>query len=358
MDIVSYILSRKYTQKTVEGLGAIKGSPCTVESIVDITGGKRITLGWEGTSGTKQTQSFDIMDGVDGVSITSAVINEQGHLIIHYSDGTSSDAGVIVLDAPVKSVNGKTGDVNISASDVGALPDDTAIPSKTSDLTNDSDFTTQTYVDTALASKADTSDLNDYVEKENDKSLMSTAEHNKLDGIESGAQKNVQSDWDQNDSSKDDFIKNKPTIPPAITVDSELSGTSTNPVENKVVKTAIDAKADSSDLDNYVQKETGKGLSTEDYTTAEKTKLGGVDAGAEVNTIVSVTVDGVPAVPDANRNINIATGGGSGGTSNYNALTHKPQVNGVELMGNKSLEDLGIEGLTTEQLNSLLAAFD
>jgi len=342
MDIVSYILSRKYTQKTVEGLGAIKGSPCTVESIVDITGGKRITLGWEGTSGTKQTQSFDIMDGVDGVSITSAVINEQGHLIIHYSDGTSSDAGVIVLDAPVKSVNGKTGDVVLT----------------TSDLANDSGFTTQTYVDTALASKADTSDLNDYVKKENDKSLMSTAEHNKLDGIESGAQKNVQSDWDQNDSSKDDFIKNKPTIPPTIIVDSELSRTSTNPVENKVVKAAIDTKANSSDLDNYVQKETGKGLSTEDYTTAEKTKLGGVETGAEVNTIVSVTVDGVPAVPDANRNINIATGGGSGGTSNYNALTHKPQVNGVELMGNKSLEDLGIEGLTTEQLNSLLAAFD
>lgn len=41
---------------------------------------------------------------------------------------------------PVQSVNGKTGAVVLGASDVGALPADTAIPSKTSDLTNDSGF--------------------------------------------------------------------------------------------------------------------------------------------------------------------------------------------------------------------------
>lgn len=42
----------------------------------------------------------------------------------------------------VESVNGKTGVVVLDASDVGALPDDTQIPSKTSDLTNDSGFVT------------------------------------------------------------------------------------------------------------------------------------------------------------------------------------------------------------------------
>ena len=39
-------------------------------------------------------------------------------------------------------VNGYTGTINLDASDVGALPDDTVIPSKTSDLTNDSGFIT------------------------------------------------------------------------------------------------------------------------------------------------------------------------------------------------------------------------
>lgn len=42
--------------------------------------------------------------------------------------------------APVQSVNGQTGAVSLDANDVGALPDTTVIPSKTSDLTNDSGF--------------------------------------------------------------------------------------------------------------------------------------------------------------------------------------------------------------------------
>ena len=43
---------------------------------------------------------------------------------------------------PVKSVNAKTGEVVLTASDVNALPDTTVIPTKTSDLTNDSGFMT------------------------------------------------------------------------------------------------------------------------------------------------------------------------------------------------------------------------
>ena len=51
--------------------------------------------------------------------------------------------GTIIYDSPVKSVNGKTGDVELSATDVGALPNTTNIPTKTSDLTNDSGYLTQ-----------------------------------------------------------------------------------------------------------------------------------------------------------------------------------------------------------------------
>lgn len=38
----------------------------------------------------------------------------------------------------------------------------------------------------------------------------------------------------------------------------------------------------------------------------------------------------------------IAGGGGGGGTTNYNGLTNKPQINGVELKNNKTLAELGI----------------
>lgn len=47
-------------------------------------------------------------------------------------------------------------------------------------------------------------------------------------------------------------------------------------------------------LREKVNKEDGKGLSTNDYTTAEKTKLAGVEAGAQVNKIEEIkTADGV-----------------------------------------------------------------
>lgn len=49
-----------------------------------------------------------------------------------------------------------------------------------------------------------------------------------------------------------------------IVIDSSLSDTSENPVQNKVITAALGGKVDT---------EAGKGLSTNDYTTAEKTKL-------------------------------------------------------------------------------------
>lgn len=43
--------------------------------------------------------------------------------------------------------------------------------------------------------------------------LMSATDKTKLDGIEAGAEVNVQSDWNQSNMQADDYIKNKPTIP-------------------------------------------------------------------------------------------------------------------------------------------------
>ena len=64
---------------------------------------------------------------------------------------SAADLGALpdTYTPPATKVNDKTGNVVLSASDVGALPNTTAIPSKVSDLTNDSNFTTKTYVDEA-----------------------------------------------------------------------------------------------------------------------------------------------------------------------------------------------------------------
>ena len=50
--------------------------------------------------------------------------------------------------------------------------------------------------------------------------LMSSSDYTKLSGIETGAEVNVQADWDESSSSSDAYINNKPTIPQA--------GTNTN----------------------------------------------------------------------------------------------------------------------------------
>ena len=60
----------------------------------------------------------------------------------------------------------------------------------------------------------------------------------------------------------------------SITIDAELSPTSTNAVQNKVIYAA---------LGNKVDKESGKGLSANDFTNTLLSKLNGIATGAEVN---------------------------------------------------------------------------
>ena len=54
---------------------------------------------------------------------------------------------------------------------------------------------------------------------ETETGLMTPEQFNKLKGIEEGAEVNVQADWNQTDTTKDDFIKNKPDL-----TESALSG--------------------------------------------------------------------------------------------------------------------------------------
>ena len=103
---------------------------------------------------------------------------------------------------------------------------------------------------------------------------FTNADKDKLDDVESGAQVNVQADWNQNDSSADDFIKNKPTIPEGVVVDQIYKPTSINAQSGVAVAEAVSTKVD---------KVTGKGLSQNDYTDADKAKLSSIESGAEEN---------------------------------------------------------------------------
>lgn len=90
--------------------------------------------------------------------------------------------------------------------------------------------------------------------------LMSAADKTKLNGIATGAEVNVQSDWSVTDTSSDAFIKNKPTIPTVNngTLTIQKNGTnvqtftanqSTNATANITVPTTV---AELSDASTYV----------------------------------------------------------------------------------------------------------
>lgn len=53
-----------------------------------------------------------------------------------------------------------------------------------------------------------------------------------------------------------------------------------------------------------------------------------------------------------------STGGGGGGTSDYQALSNKPSINSVELFGNKTSSDLGVEDVTNKVTSLSSASTD
>ena len=161
---------------------------------------------------------------------------------INYVDGVTSNIQTQLNSkvSTTRTVNGKalSGNITLSASDVGA---DVSGSASTA-LTNAKAYTNSkidalvgegasTTLDTigeisqAIEDHRDVTDalnaaIGNKVDKVSGKGLSTndytTTEKNKLSGIASGAEVNVQSDWNATDTSSDAYIKNKPTIPSKI----------------------------------------------------------------------------------------------------------------------------------------------
>ena len=127
-------------------------------------------------------------------------------------------------------------------------------------------------------------------------------------------------------------------------VDAALSTYSTNPVMNKVVYTA---------LGNKVDKVSGKGLSENDYTTAEKQKLAGIEAGAN-KTVVDSSLSGSSENPVQNKVIYEALAekvdkvSGKGLSENDYTTSEKQKLAGIETGANKTVVD---SSLSSSSLN-------
>ena len=216
--------------------------------------------------------------------------------------------------------------------------------------------------------------------------LMSASDKTKLNGIATGAEVNVQSDWNVTSTSSDAFIKNKPTIPTRtsqLTNDSGFltSYTETDPIYSASPAAGItaadisswNAKSDfSGDYDDLTNKPTignatltiqknGTNVQTftanatsnktanitvptktsditndsdfvsdanyvhtdNNFTTAEKSKLAGIAAGAEVNVQANWTQTTTTADDYIKNKPTLATVATSG---SYNDLSNKPTI--------------------------------
>ena len=148
----------------------------------------------------------------------------------------------------------------------------------------------------------------------------------KLSGVETGAQVNVQANWNETDTTSDSYIQNKPTIP-AAQVNSDWNASSgVAEILNKPANLVQDA--------NYVHTDNN-------FTTSLKDKLDGIATGAEVNvqadwtesdsssdayiqnkpTLATVATTG--AYSDLSGTPSLAT---VATTGDYDDLTNKPTI--------------------------------
>lgn len=122
---------------------------------------------------------------------------------------------------------------------------------------------------------------------------------------------------------KDEYSTLSGEVQKNTTAIATLNGTGAGSV-TKTVNDAVEAAQATlqANIDKKVDAETGKGLSTNDYTNDDQTKLAGIAAGAQVNVIESVKVNGVALdISDKAVDVTVPTG----------ALANKDTVSKTEL---------------------------
>ena len=205
--IISYALSRKYTDKSILGItGALAGKNCTIESATKVGNETTIVFKWTADNGTVRHTSIIVDDG--NTPAISSVPIANGHRVTFTTSNPAQSVSFDVLDGD----DGAQG-VSVVSANV---------------------------------------DNNNYLR-------LTLSNGN---------------------------VVNAGQIKALTTVDNELSLVSSNPVENKVITEA---------MGNKVDKVMGKGLSTEDYTSAEKSKLANIEDNAQVNVLEKLIVNGQEA---------------------------------------------------------------
>ena len=156
------------------------------------------------TGSTSQTGVLQLTDSVSSTSTTTAATPKSVKQAYDLANGkyTLPSGGIPETDL--------ASDVQSSLAAADAAVQGILLPETLTQLSKDSD----NKVTLPLVSSTPNGEAG----------LMSSSDKIKLDGISSGAEANVQSDWNQTTTTADDYIKNKPTLGTAASKNVAASG--------------------------------------------------------------------------------------------------------------------------------------
>ena len=182
-----------------------------------------------------------------------------------------------------------------------------------------------TYVDNSLSTKADLATLNTKVQeidllKANRSELATKANQSDLDKKANKTYVDEQLELKANQTQVYNELQKK--------------------VDKDIYEEAISNKVDSETVGDLRE------LKTDDKSSIVKA-INSINTEAKsiatVDKVGVVKPDGTTITIDQDGTIHsLGGGGGTGGTTNYNDLANKPQINDVEIKGNLSLEELGL----------------
>ena len=280
---------KSYVSKTLVGMGALKGANCQIESIAEVTGGQKITFLWIDTNNVSHRSELTVPNGADGVGISSISKTSTVGLVDTYTitftdsstttfevtNGTKGDTGDgiariektgtegLVDTYTITMTSGATATFTVTNGAKGDPGDDGFSPI----IVEDPDNTDEIY-------KLDITDANGTIVTPN------------LKGGGSGGTTNYEALNNKPKINNVELTGNKSLADLGINIPTKTSELTND--SNYVNQTALNQL-----LENKVDKESGKGLSANDFTNALKDKLDGIESNAEVNKINSISVNGV-----------------------------------------------------------------
>lgn len=280
---------------------AITSSTGNVPAVTSSDDGKILKASYSGgvgsfnwaVSGNDLPQTTSLDEG-KVLAVTSAsgtlgwVDQTQAQIQADWTESDSSSKAYIAHKPSIPTVNDSTVTVNLDSSSIGS-------------------FTTN---------QGSNSTINIPMATTTVAGAMSSADKGKLDGIASGAEVNVQSDWNQTSISADDYIKNKPNIPSGW-IGSLSSGSGDTGV---TLSGSESLNIEGSGHISVSRTNPAAGINT--FT---------ISTDADVNNISSITVNTETTTIDANKNVNIpaatAPAPGSNGNSGVITPADKKQLN-------------------------------